>query len=98
MKILRRSNSKKNLIENEKKWESIKIQYQAHSQEQNLPTSPAMPTILAGCGIKGSDLLFSAIITTFDDLEATLTPEKAAAEDSNARARTELNILLKRFF
>ena len=55
-----------------------------------LPTSPAMPTIFAGWGMKGSDFDFSAIITTFDeDFELTLKPVKAEAEARRASASME---------
>ena len=53
----------------------------------SLPTSPAIPTMLAGCGMNGRDFDFSAIITTLD-LEETLETEKAEADASRATNAT----------
>ena len=53
-----------------------------------LPTSPAIPTMFAGCGMNGRDFDFSAIITTLEDLDETLATEKAEADANRATSAT----------
>jgi hypothetical protein len=44
--------------------------------------------MFTGCGMNGRDFDFSAIITTFEDLEVTLATEKAEAEANKATNAT----------